>query len=208
MVGNDPVGRWDWLGLEGSSEYDAASTKIKSLCTDGNVNQCNNNRNKNPGDQDCCTIDKCNAEADEIAKKYVEMWNAKSNAPNAFRTGERSNAGDCRSGWMCYHWRTHTYDALTNNNKIYTCFDIKRRGMLGKTKAGKPSIKHNWVTIMVGMASLRLDPWRKPGPDVYTPEEHYEENCELQLYDKDNTSWWITLPEPGIPYETKKPERW
>jgi len=61
--------------------------------------------------------------------------------------------GDYRSGWMCYQWQTHTYNALEPIVKAGKCFDIRRVGL---------------VTYHEGTQATYI-PWAD-GNMVYVPE--------------------------------------
>ncbi len=169
-----------FIGPQISPQVSNVYNKLKSACKDSCV--CNAGEG--------CTKPKCESEAMQIARAYVAMWNQMAENENSYYrsqvpegTGPSTAGqtyGDSHCGWMCYHWRTHTYNALAPLQKDFNCFKSLRSGTSRTTQIDEPiAVIHNWVTVSVGSinepegeCSLRLDPWHGFGPGVFSDSEH------------------------------------
>ena len=160
---NDP----QFIGPQISPQVNNVYNKLKSACSDSCV--CDAGEG--------CTKPKCESEARQIAQAYVNMWNEmaenetpyyRSQVPEGTGPSTAGQThGDSHCGWMCYHWRTHTYNALAPLQKDFNCFKTLRSGTSRTTQIDEPiAVIHSLVTVSVGSqnepegdCSHRLDPW-------------------------------------------------
>jgi len=132
------------------------------------------------------------AEAIKIVDAYMAVWNKYANSPNSYAMripgNKNQNINDAHAGWMCWQWKELVYAGVSGLGLKH--FEVYKSSYATINPAtGKWSVEHSWVTVSLLLGcenslkqnprkapdetyTLRLDPWLRTSPLIYTPEQH------------------------------------